>query len=262
MPRPESITPNLIINSPNNPAGTLYSQEAIEAFAPICKQNNIIVISDEIYAGVSFTNKTCPSFIQHYPEKTIVTAGLSKLFSAGRYRLGVAISPKHAGLVANALKTIISETTSCTSAPIHRTAANYLYNAFTAMGLLCAKPQGAFHLFPSFNLFCNELTTLNINTSTQLADHLLQEYKITTLLGTDFYCEPDDLTLRIATVDYDGNAILDQDKPTQDNANDLVQAYLPNLPEDCRRLKTLLLKLTSARLPNQNHHLNSAAKIE
>jgi len=110
----------MILNSPNNPTGAVYPASQLQEIAEVCLQNNIIVISDEIYAGVNFsTSHPHTSLSLSLPSQTIVTGGLSKLFAAGGYRLGVALIPS-SGFeeVHHGLKVLISETYSAVSAPI------------------------------------------------------------------------------------------------------------------------------------------------
>ena len=82
----------LILNSPNNPSGT--NNEELEKIAVVCKKNNIIVISDEIYSELDFNGKY-ESITHFYPEGTIITSGLSKWCGAGGWRLGTLIFQKN-----------------------------------------------------------------------------------------------------------------------------------------------------------------------
>ena len=183
----------LILNNPNNPTGAVYSQEEIDALAEICKAYQVIVISDEIYAGIDFTGKPHASMAKPYPEGTIVSGGLSKLFAAGGYRLGVMMFPESLKTLLTAIKAIISETFSCVSAPIqyaglaaygeydklkpfvertrdiYNFSSHYLWERFTAMGLNCPEPMGAFYLFPDFENFRSKLREHGLYTGLALA---------------------------------------------------------------------------------------------
>ena len=86
----------LILNSPNNPTGT--NNEDLEELSKICKENNIIVISDEIYTELDF-NGNYHSISQFYPEGTIISSGLSKWCGAGGWRLGTLIFPKELKII-------------------------------------------------------------------------------------------------------------------------------------------------------------------
>ena len=83
----------LILNSPNNPTGAVYTKEEYKALAITCRKHNIVVFSDEIYSQINFLEGYSPSISAYYPEKTIVFGGLSKVFSAGGYRLGCMVLP-------------------------------------------------------------------------------------------------------------------------------------------------------------------------
>jgi aspartate/methionine/tyrosine aminotransferase len=98
----------LILNNPNNPTGGFYRKEEVEHLAEICRAYQVIVISDEIYAMINFTDRPHCSMAHYYPEGTIVTGGLSKSFAAGGYRLGVMLVPKNLELVLMALQSVIS----------------------------------------------------------------------------------------------------------------------------------------------------------
>ena len=200
----------LLLNSPNNPSGMVYSQENLTQLATVCEANNIIVISDEIYAGVEFSNTAHASMVYAYPHKTIVTSGLSKLFSAGGYRLGFSLIPKELTSLKNALRILISETYSCVSTPIsyaavaayesfpeilpylnqctlrHQWAAKYLASAFQKMGLRVHPSQGAFYLLPDFSPFKDKLLQHGITDDVQLCKALLERVHVATLPGSDF----------------------------------------------------------------------------
>jgi aspartate/methionine/tyrosine aminotransferase len=65
----------LILNSPNNPSGAIYSKEELEKLATVCDKYDLIVLSDEIYSQISFKNSHAKSISNYYPEKTIVFGG-------------------------------------------------------------------------------------------------------------------------------------------------------------------------------------------
>ncbi len=108
----------LILNSPNNPTGVVYSINELDKLAKVCKQYNIIVLSDEIYSQINFKDNFSPSMSTFYPEKTIVFGGLSKVFSAGGYRLGFMALPKELQFLHNTYRSLFSETFSAVSSPI------------------------------------------------------------------------------------------------------------------------------------------------
>ena len=105
----------LLINSPNNPSGTIC--ENLKEIAAIAKKHKIIILSDEIYSRLTF-NKKYLSVSNFYPEGTIVSTGLSKWCGAGGWRLGFFGIPKKLLELKNSLKILCSESFTSVSAPI------------------------------------------------------------------------------------------------------------------------------------------------
>ncbi len=257
----------LILNNPNNPTGAVYTQGEVDALAEICRAYQIIVISDEIYAGIDFTGKPQASIAKSYPEGTIVSGGLSKLFAAGGYRLGVMLFPKTLEILMNAIKAIISETFSCVSAPIQYAglaaysrydelkpfvqrnneiydfASHYLWRRFNDMGLNCPEPQGAFYLFPDFDNFKFKLRKHGLYTGLALSDRIINEAGVALLPGSDFYFMSTHLGARIASVDFDGDMVHETwpDRPTSDEM--VVEQLFPRLKSGCDRLSGFLHSL-------------------
>ncbi len=84
----------LILNSPNNPTGALYSRPELVAIADVGRDEGIVVISDEIYSLITFDASRFVSMASVYPERTFVTNALSKHAGSGGYRLGFTILPE------------------------------------------------------------------------------------------------------------------------------------------------------------------------
>ena len=82
----------LILNSPNNPSGAVCKN--LEELANVAKKYKILVLSDEIYTDLTFTNEY-DSISKFYPELTFITGGLSKWCGAGGWRLGFLAVPKN-----------------------------------------------------------------------------------------------------------------------------------------------------------------------
>jgi aspartate aminotransferase len=221
----------LIINSPNNPSGAVYTREEMQGIVDVCRKRNIIIMSDEIYAMVDFKGDDKRGFYNLYPEGTIVTAGLSKSHSAGGYRLGfLATGPKLEPVI-RCLASLVSETFSAVSAPIqhsgveaysdnqeawdyikqctaiHGAVGMYMAKRFRAMGAECPDPEGAFYIMPSFTAYKEKLAKHGIKTSPEFADLCLEKANVAMLPGTDFYMPHHYIACRVATVDYDGGAV-------------------------------------------------------
>lgn len=215
----------LVVNTPSNPTGEMFSREDAQAIATWCKTEGITLICDEIYAELAHGWREHISLAKFYSEGSIVTGGLSKAFSAGGWRLGYASLPTtdDGKRLMTALRAMASEIWSSAptpvqeaatvaytyppeleryvrrSAAIHEHATNRLYEKLVDLGIDCPRPAGAFYLYPDFSPLRTELQKRGITTGEELAHHLLEEWDIATLPGIAFGDRPDALRLRLAT---------------------------------------------------------------
>jgi aspartate aminotransferase len=217
----------IVINYPNNPSGMTYRVEELKALARVARKYRAIVLSDEIYGELNHSGHHV-SIARFYPEGTIISSGLSKWCGAGGWRLGTFIFPQCLGWLLDAMVVVASETYTSTSAPIQYAAVrafkggilieHYLFHARRILktlgryiaeklqnaGVRLKKPMGGFYLFPDFNPFKEKLKKKEITTSTELCHRLIEETGVAMLPGTSFGRAPDELTARLAYVDFDG----------------------------------------------------------
>jgi aminotransferase len=166
-----AITPKskaLLLNFPCNPTGGVMTGAELEEIAAICREHNLLVITDEIYSELSYAEAhTSIASLPEMRERTIFLHGFSKAFAMTGFRIGYACAP--APLI-DAMMRIHQYGILC--APIvsqeaalealrhgrgdmlemreqYRLRRNFLVHAFRAMGLPCFEPRGAFYLFPS-----------------------------------------------------------------------------------------------------------------
>lgn len=215
----------LVVNTPSNPTGGMFSREDSEAIATWAREEGITLISDEIYAELAHGWREHYSPASFYPEGCIVTGGISKAFSAGGWRLGYAAIPSGVAgkRVMSSLQALASEIWSSASTPVmqaaitayspndelttyvqasarlHGHVTSRLYETLASLGIDCPRPAGAFYLYPDFAPFRNSLQQRGITTGDQLARHLIDEWSIATLPGTAFGEQPNALRLRLAT---------------------------------------------------------------
>lgn len=220
----------LILNNPHNPTGLLYDRLELEEIVDVCRDQNIIVISDEIYAQTTYDFSKFVSMGKIYPEGTFVTNGLSKSHAAGGYRLGYVIFPQHAVDLKGQFKKILATEYTAVSTPIqhaavagfeiskemdeyfdvtrsiHHIMGEYTYHALSAIeGIKTTKPDATFYLLADFNTFSTELQKAKINTSQKLSEALIVHPYHTAIVGGDsLVLERTDFSARIAYVDYDG----------------------------------------------------------
>lgn len=250
----------VLFNTPNNPTGVVYPAVAVQALAEYCRDEGLVIVSDEIYGLVNHGARPHASFVQYYPEGTVVTGGLSKHLSLGGWRFGAAILPP--GDASKALMkqftVIASETWSGVAAPIqhaavvaysgdaaimdyiqtcaqvHGAMACYLYTSLRRLGLDCPEPSGAFYVYPNFEMWRPGLQAVGVRTSEDLAAYLLDNYHIATLPGTAFGSPPEDLVLRLATSYVDAPTDVDAARllaayRRQSDSQSFIQTQCPNL---------------------------------
>jgi aspartate/methionine/tyrosine aminotransferase len=116
------------------------------------------------------------------------------------------------------------------------------------MGVSCPSPQGAFYLFPDWNHHRESLRTMGITSSKELAHHLLEKYHVSSLPGLEFGMPPEDLCLRLATVDYRGDLALeiflkDRDSVVE-NPELFVTSAAPSVVEGCNQLEQFTSQLS------------------
>ena len=214
----------LIINSPHNPTGTMLTPDKVKALADFARAEQLMVLSDEIYALTAHGQVPHVSIAKHYPEGAIVLGGLSKHLSLGGWRFGVAILPpgRTGEALRRALQNIAGSIWSSVASPIqyaalaayndpeidayidlctqmHAARTRYLYDRLVEAEIPCVEPNGAFYIYPSFNRWKRALVSLGVKTADDLALHLLDKYELATLPATAFGGRSRDLSLRLSS---------------------------------------------------------------
>lgn len=190
-------TKAMIICFPNNPTGTLLNRTELEALAEIAKKYDLLVISDEIYAELTYDDSfTSMATLPGMRERTILVNGFSKAFAMTGWRLGYVCAPEE---IASAMLKVHQYALMCASTnsqyaglealrngqgevekmvKSYRLRRNFIVNSFNEMGLTCHMPGGAFYAFPSI-----ELTGLS---SQEFAERLLLEQSVAVVPGDVF----------------------------------------------------------------------------
>ena len=187
----------LILAFPNNPTGAIMTKEDLEKIAKVIIEKDIIVISDEIYAELTYGREHVSiASLPGMQERTILINGFSKAYAMTGWRLGYACGP--ANIIGQMTKihqfAIMCAPTTSQYAAVEalkngdedvkemREAYNqrrrYLVNAFREMGLECFEPFGAFYVFPCIKEFGM--------TSDEFATRFLEEEKVAAVPGTAF----------------------------------------------------------------------------
>ncbi len=244
----------IILNYPNNPTGMTFNEQKLQALAEVARKYRVILLADEIYGELHHEGKHI-SISRFYPEGTIISSGLSKWCGAGGWRLGTFTFPASLHWLLDAMAAVASETYTSTSAPIQYAAVRafkgtlkmeeYLNKSrriLKSLGLFSAKklreagalqqdPAGGFYLFPDFSPLKDKLNKQGIYSSEELCQRLISDASVATLPGSSFGRQSDELTLRLAYVDFDGSRALaaaDQIPPYMDIDEDFIRTYCGN----------------------------------
>jgi len=200
-----SNTKAIIINSPNNPSGKMYSEEFIDGVVKLCEKKNLWLIMDDTYNRLIYDGRT-PTNCYRYTQKNIdnmriiVTNCVSKMYAMTGFRIGWAVGNKE---VIGAMSNIQSQQTSGPSAPAQWAAVGALNgiqssieslrmtlqnNRNVLVERLCAfdgvqitKPDGTFYTFPDFSAYMKD--------SQKLAQFLLEKVRVVVVPGKEFGME-------------------------------------------------------------------------
>ncbi len=197
----DRVTPRtklIIINSPQNPTGSILEPDDLQAIADIALENDITVLSDEIYDHLVYEGRhnsiaSLPGML----DRTILLSGFSKTYSMTGWRLGYAALP--AELIDPVVRLIVNSV-SCTAPFVQYAGIEALTGSQDSVdkmmaefrkrrdvivtglndipGISCVQPKGAFYAFPN-------ISSLGMK-SGELSDYLLNEAGVATLAGTDF----------------------------------------------------------------------------
>ena len=187
----------LVLPYPNNPTGAIMTREELEEIAEILRDTNILVLSDEIYAEMTYGREHCSiASIDGMWERTIIVSGFSKAYAMTGWRLGYLCAP--APLVEQMLKIhqycIMSSPTTSQFAAIeamrngdedvkmmvneYNRRRRYIYKGLEAIGIDSFEPEGAFYIFPNIGKFGLS--------SEEFCERLLYDYRCAIVPGTAF----------------------------------------------------------------------------
>ncbi|MBL6746226.1 MAG: pyridoxal phosphate-dependent aminotransferase [Pseudomonadales bacterium] len=256
----------LLLNYPNNPVGTSYTEEELVDIAQVARELGLVILSDEIYAEVDHLGEHI-SIARHYPEGTIVTTGLSKWCGAGGWRLGVAAFPDTLSELADSVAIMASETYTSTSAPIQyaaitafqenpeiecylkdsrkilRFVQRYVRDQLLECGVSVPEGTGGFYLFCNFESLREALEQKGISNSNALAEALIQETGVVSLPGTVFGRRKNELVLRLSYVDFDGEIALKNVNLIDADKKNAVNMICPRIELAMQRLSTWISNL-------------------
>jgi aspartate aminotransferase len=216
-----AITPRtrvLVLNSPCNPTGAVYSRAELDALAAVVRDTDIAVVSDEIYHRLVVADQpaTCVASLPGMLERTITVNGLSKTFAMTGWRLGYAAGP---AAIIEAMGRLVGQTTSGAASFVqtaavaalggdqscvdrmraaYRARGQRMFDALSALpGVRCSKPAGAFYCFPDVS---GTFERLGLRDADGFADLALERAHVAVVSGAAFG-SPAHVRLSYATSD-------------------------------------------------------------
>ena len=197
----------LLLNSPNNPTGAVYTKKELEEIAEICLKYKILVISDEIYERLVYDDTEHISIASISPEmqeQTIVINGVSKAYAMTGWRLGYAAGPSN---IISAAGRVQEHATSCVNSITQKACVvaltkeddsienmrkefekrrNFLFTELNKLPHInCFKPQGAFYIMPNIGWYL-EHNKQNINDCDKFCEILLEKHYVALVSGISF----------------------------------------------------------------------------
>jgi aminotransferase len=202
-----AVTPRtraVILNTPNNPTGRVFSREELESVAVLCRKHDLVAITDEIYEHILYAGDHIPmATLEGMRERTVTVSGASKTFSVTGWRVGTIVAPP---VLTQAIRKVHDFLTVGAPAPLQeavasgltdlgrpyyaKLAADYrarrdvLVPALQEAGFECRPPQGAYYVLADFSA----LSDLD---DTAFSHLLTREAGVTPVPGSSFYSEPD-----------------------------------------------------------------------
>ena len=197
-----SYTKAIIINSPNNPSGAMFSKDFIAEIVEFCEKKSLYLVMDDIYNRLVFEGKSAPICydsmqLPFEQSKLVVINGVSKMYAMTGFRIGWGIANKE---LVEAMATIQSQQTSGAAAPSQWAAVGALNGVQSSVenlrmtlennrnvmverlraigGVKVTKPDGTFYCFPDFSAYMKD--------SQKLADFLLNKVRVVTVPGKEF----------------------------------------------------------------------------
>lgn len=235
-----SNTRALIINGPSNPTGAAYSPEELKAIASVLIDEDILIITDDIYEKIIFTKYPFANIVSvesKLKDRTIVVNGVSKAYAMTGWRIGYAAGPEE---IISAVSKIQSQNTSNPTSISQKASVEALNGDQSVVSMMvgefrkrrdvivaalndipnvkCLLPEGTFYVFPNVSgVYGRSYKGKKITDSTQLIDYLLDEANVAAVPGAAFGSD-DHIRLSYAT-------------------------SLKNIEEGVKRIKNALAKL-------------------
>ncbi|MGA9528369.1 MAG: aminotransferase class I/II-fold pyridoxal phosphate-dependent enzyme [Terriglobales bacterium] len=193
-------TKAIILNTPNNPTGKVFTRKELELIRDLCVEYNVLAITDEIYEHILYDGAQHISIasLDGMRERTITINGLSKSYSVTGWRVGWAVAPP---AITNAIRKVHDFLTVGAPAPLqeagaaalslpasyyrelaerYRTRRDHLIPALEKAGFRCYRPRGAYYVM-------TDISEFGFKNDVEFARHLVKEVGIACVPGSSFY---------------------------------------------------------------------------
>ena len=193
-------TKAIILNTPNNPTGKVFTRKELELIRDLCVEYNVLAITDEIYEHILYDGAQHVSIarLEGMKERTVTINGLSKSFSVTGWRVGWAVAP---AAITNAIRKVHDFLTVGAPAPLqeagaaalslparyyhdladrYRTRRDHLIPALEKAGFRCYRPRGAYYVM-------TDISAWGFKSDVEFTSYLVKEVGIACVPGSSFY---------------------------------------------------------------------------
>jgi aspartate/methionine/tyrosine aminotransferase len=216
-------TKAVILNTPNNPTGKVFTRAELELIRDLCVQFNVLAITDEIYEHILYDGARHISMAQleGMTERTVTINGLSKSYSVTGWRVGWAVAPQ---AITNAIRKVHDFLTVGAPAPLqeagaaalelprsyyenlangYRARRDRLMPALTEAGFRCFRPRGAYYVMTDVSAF-------GFADDLAFTQYLVKEIGVAAVPGSSFYSDPRDGAKQVRFAFCKRDATLDE----------------------------------------------------
>src|SRR6202140_2679029 len=200
-----SHTKAIIVNTPNNPTGKVFTRSELELIRDLCVEFNVLAITDEIYEHILYdgTEHISMASLEGMWERTVTINGMSKTYSVTGWRVGWAVAPEK---ITNAIRKVHDFLTVGAPAPLqeagvvalslpaeyyaklaegYRVRRDHLIPALEAAGFKCFRPRGAYYVM-------TDISGFGFEDDVSFTKYLVQEIGVASVPGSSFYRDPRD----------------------------------------------------------------------
>ena len=193
-------TKAIILNTPNNPTGKVFTQPELELIRDLCVEFNVLAITDEIYEHILYdgTKHISIASLEGMRERTVTINGMSKTYSVTGWRVGWAVAPEH---ITNAIRKVHDFLTVGAPAPLqeagaaalslpaeyyaklsenYRVRRDHLMPALEAAGFKCFRPRGAYYVM-------TDISGFRFDNDVDFVNYLVKEVGVAAVPGSSFY---------------------------------------------------------------------------